>query len=57
MWRDISLANKVALLGEINAFETELSQLKQLLTNGDGAGLQALLERASVARNAWEQKH
>ena len=53
MWRDISLANKVALLGEINAFESELSQLKQLLTNGDGAGLQALFERASKARNDW----
>ena len=53
MWRDISLANKTALLSEISAFENELSQLKQLLENNDGAGLQALFERASVARNAW----
>ena len=55
MWRDISLANKTALLSEIDAFETELSQLKQLLTNEDGAGLQALFERASVARNNWAE--
>ena len=55
MWRDISLANRTALLGEISAFESELSQLKQLLENGDGAGLQALFERASVARNNWAQ--
>ena len=55
MWRDISLANKTALLSEINAFETELSQLKQLLKNEDGAGLQALFERASVARNNWAE--
>lgn len=55
MWRDISLANKSALLIEIDAFESELSQLKQLLKNDDGAGLQALFERASVARNAWAQ--
>ena len=54
MWRDISLANRAALLDEISAFEGELSQLKQLLKNGNGAGLQALFERASVARNAWE---
>jgi prephenate dehydrogenase len=53
MWRDISLANKTALLSEISAFETELSQLKHLLKNDDDAGLQALFERASVARNNW----
>ena len=53
MWRDISLANKTALLGEITAFENELSQLKQLLKNEDAAGLQALFERASLARNNW----
>lgn len=53
MWRDISLANKDALLSEISAFESELSQLKNLLANDDGVGIQALFERASVARNAW----
>lgn len=53
MWRDISLANKHALLNELNAYEAELSTLKNLLANDDAAGLQALFERASVARNAW----
>ena len=53
MWRDISLANKTALLSEISAFEKELSKLKQLLENNDGTGLQAIFERASVARNNW----
>ena len=53
MWRDISLANKPALLSEISAFEHELSQLKQLLKNDDANGLHALFERASVARNNW----
>ena len=53
MWRDISLANKPALLAEITAFENELSQLKQLLKNDDASGLQVLFERASVARNNW----
>ena len=55
MWRDISLANKTALLSEISAFETELSQLKQLLENEDGAGLRALFEHASKARNDWAE--
>ncbi|MGB2833742.1 MAG: prephenate dehydrogenase/arogenate dehydrogenase family protein, partial [Methylotenera sp.] len=53
MWRDISLANKTALLSEITAFEKELSQLKLLLENEDGTGMQALFERASKARNNW----
>lgn len=55
MWRDISLANKTALLSEISAFESELTQLKQLLANEDAAGIQALFERASVARNNWAE--
>ncbi|NOT64444.1 MAG: prephenate dehydrogenase/arogenate dehydrogenase family protein [Methylotenera sp.] len=53
MWRDISLANKTALLSEISAFQTELSIVKKLLENDDAQGLQALFERASVARNNW----
>lgn len=53
MWRDISIANKSALLSELTAYQDELEQLKKLLANNDGAGLQALFERASIARNAW----
>ena len=57
MWRDISLANKTALLNELSAYQLELNQLKQLLENEDGAGLQALFERASVARNNWAKQN
>ncbi len=53
MWRDISLANKDALLQELAAYQNELLTLKKLLENEDGDGLQALFSRASVARNAW----
>jgi prephenate dehydrogenase len=53
MWRDISLANKTALLSEITAYQDELSRLKQMLEHNDGAGLHALFERASTARNNW----
>lgn len=53
MWRDISLANKTALLSELSAYQLELNILKILLENEDGQGLQALFERASVARNNW----
>jgi len=53
MWRDITLANRNALLSELTAYQTELATVKTLLENEDGAGLNALFERASVARNAW----
>lgn len=55
MWRDISLANKTALLSELTAYQDELEHLKKLLEHSDGAGLQALFERASMARNNWAQ--
>lgn len=53
MWRDIALANKTALLGEISAYEKQLSHLKQLLESEDGKGLEALFQTASTARNNW----
>lgn len=53
MWRDIALANKTALLGEISAYEQQLSHLKQLLANEDSEGLKALFQTASTARNNW----
>jgi prephenate dehydrogenase len=53
MWRDISLANRAALLSELQAYQDELAKLLTLLQNNDGAGLQALFDRASKARNDW----
>lgn len=56
MWRDISLANKTALLAELTAYQAELAQLKKLLETEDSTGLQALFERASTARNDWAKR-
>ncbi len=53
MWRDISFANRTALLDEINTYEQALAKLKQTLAAEDSDGLQALFERASKARNDW----
>lgn len=53
MWRDISLGNKPALLKEIKAYQQQLAHLNTLLESDDGASLEALFERASVARNNW----
>lgn len=53
MWRDISLANRSALLQELSAYQAELQRVQDLLQNADGAGLQRLFERSRQARNDW----
>jgi prephenate dehydrogenase len=55
MWRDICVANRVALLDELDAYLAELARLRALLAAGDGAGLEAVFERARRARNAWAE--
>ncbi len=51
MWRDISLANRTALLSVCDRFEQTLSTLRGLLEAGDGAGLEAEFGRAKAARD------
>ena len=53
MWRDIALANRTALLGEIEIYSTQLSQLTKMLAAADGAGLQAMFSNAQRARHDW----
>ena len=53
MWRDISLANRDALLKELHTYQQALANLFTLLEKHDGTGLQALFESASKARNNW----
>lgn len=55
MWRDICVANRPALLSEIEAFQRALGALKQQLHAGDAQGLAQLFERARDARNRWLQ--
>ena len=56
MWRDISLANKTALLSELEAYQAEISALQHLLKNEDSQGLQTMFEHASQARQAWQKE-
>lgn len=55
MWRDICIANRVALLDELDAYQTELARLRALLAAGDGDGLEAVFAHARRARNAWAE--
>lgn len=55
MWRDICVANRAALLEELDAYLGELARLRMMLVEGDGDGLEAVFERARRARNAWAE--
>jgi len=54
MWRDISLANRDALLAEVAAFRAQLDRVAAMIEAGDGAALEAVFANASAARRAWE---
>jgi prephenate dehydrogenase len=53
MWRDISLANQSALLGELDAYLLQLGRLRGLLAAGDGPALEAIYSNAQQARHNW----
>jgi len=53
MWRDISLANQTALLGELDSYMAQLGRLRAALSNGDGAALEAIYANAQHARQNW----
>jgi prephenate dehydrogenase len=53
MWRDISLANKPAILKSLDSYLATLTNIKNLLENEDGDGIQATFDHASKARNEW----
>jgi len=53
MWRDICLANRQALLGELDQYLGELALIRSLLLSGNGPRLEQLFEEARRARTKW----
>lgn len=53
MWRDISLANRTALLAELDRYGAALMRLRQALVNSDGEALAAIYANARDARQNW----
>jgi prephenate dehydrogenase len=53
MWRDITLANRDALLNELDAYVTQLNQLRNLLAAGDGKAIESVYANAQQARHDW----
>lgn len=53
MWRDISLANRSALLGELDSYLAQLGSLRASLAAGDGAAIETIYSNAQRARTRW----
>lgn len=56
MWRDICIANRQALLAELDQYLAELAYLRALLLSADGERLEKLFAEARAARNAWAEQ-
>ena len=55
MWRDICLANRLALLEELDRYRAQLDELHDALQKGDGAALERTFAVARTARRAWAE--
>lgn len=53
MWRDVCLANRGALLEELDRYRTQLDELRDALARGDGAKLEETFDVARTARRSW----
>jgi prephenate dehydrogenase len=53
MWRDISLANRTAILEELDSYSAKLQQLRASLEASDSLALEAIYSRAQTARVNW----
>ncbi len=56
MWRDICLANREALLKELQIYIAELNQLGLALAAGDAAQLKQTFHTAREVRTGWTEK-
>jgi prephenate dehydrogenase len=56
MWRDIALANREAVLAELDAYLAALQSLRQAVAGDDAEALLKLFSRARNARESWMKK-
>jgi prephenate dehydrogenase len=54
MWRDIALANRVALQHELGQYRGALQRLAAALDSCDGAALERIFAESQAARRGWE---
>jgi prephenate dehydrogenase len=56
MWRDIALANREAVLVELDAYMAALQTLRQAVAGDDADALLTMFSRARTARENWMEK-
>lgn len=56
MWRDIFVANRDAVLAELDGYTAVLARLREAIERGDGETLSAVFSRASEARARWSDR-
>jgi prephenate dehydrogenase len=56
MWRDICLANREALLAELDDYTQVLARFRAAIEASDGAALEAAFARSRVARKEWQER-
>lgn len=56
MWRDICLANREALLGELQLYIAELNRINAALQSGDADQLEQTFRTARELRAGWTEK-
>jgi len=53
MWRDICLANRKALLAELDRYSSGLDEIRAIIDRGDAKALDALFSGSRDARERW----
>ena len=56
MWRDVCLANRDALVEELDGYTAVLAHLRAAIVAGDGATLEAVFARSREARTQWQER-
>lgn len=56
MWRDICMANRTALLGEVKRYADELHEMYEALEDGDAERLEKIFRVSSELRGNWKQQ-
>ncbi|SAK99140.1 prephenate dehydrogenase [Caballeronia ptereochthonis] len=56
MWRDICLANRAALLAELDDYTAVLARFRAAIDASDGAALEAAFARSRIARKEWQER-
>lgn len=53
MWRDITLANRQAMLQELDSYTARLQVLRECLLTADATGIEGIYTNAQKARHNW----